>query len=147
MVTRNELNFCRIGVAVLVWAAVILHSVALLWLVAAILGLSAILTVPRAPMILAYRYTFGRIWPGDAELVEIKAYRFAHCLGFLMACIALGLTFTPLGWWFAYVFAVLKSVSAVGYCPATRLYGCMKAGGCCAFSKKAADACKCDSQK
>jgi hypothetical protein len=142
MVTSNELHFCRIGVAVLIWAAILLHSIALLWIVAAILGFSAILTVRYAPMIVAYRYTFGLIWPGHSELVDTKAYRFAHCLGFLMACIALGLTFTPIGWGFALFFAVLKSISASGYCPATKLYGCMKAGGCCTFSKKVAELAK-----
>ena len=142
MVTRNELMFCRIGVAVIVWAAAILKSYELLGLAGAILGLSAILTVRRAPMILLYRYTFGFIWPGEPELVETCAYRFAHTLGFCMAVVAWLLTYTFVGWWFAVSFAVLKSVSAGGYCPATKLYGCMKAGGCCALTRK--KSCDCE---
>ena len=146
MVTRNELYFCRIGVAVLIWAAVLLKSVPLLALAGLILGLSALLTVLHAPMILLWRYTFGRIRPGKPELVDVAAYRFAHTLGFCMACLALGLLFTPVGWGFAIFFAILKSVSAAGFCPAAKLFTCMRNGGCCALTRKpgAEKSCGCD---
>jgi len=143
MVTRNELYFCRIGVALIIWAAVILKSLPLLAIAGAILALSAILSVLRAPMILAYRYSFGRIRPGQPVLVDVAAYRFAHSLGTLMACIAIALTFTRFGWGFALFFAIIKSVSAAGFCPAAKLFTCMRNGGCCALSRKASGGCNC----
>jgi hypothetical protein len=34
-------------------------------------------------------------------------------------------------------FGVLKTVSALGFCPASKLYGCViKEGGCCALTGK-----------
>jgi phosphatidylglycerophosphate synthase len=65
--------------------------------------------------------------------------RFAHTIGTAMAAISIALVYlrVPGAWWFVAAFALLKTVSALGCCPASKLYGCViKGGGCCAIAAK-----------
>lgn len=138
VVQRNAFVFCRYGVAVLVWAALLLRSVPLLVAVFAILALSAALKVQRAPMVWLYSETLGRALPSEEVVLDARAMRAAHTAGALMALLclaALGVNATA-GWLFVAVFAVLKTASALGFCPAYKLYGCLAAGGCCALTGK-----------
>jgi len=40
------------------------------------------------------------------------------------------------GWIAVLIFALLKSISAFGFCPAAKLYECATNDSCCAFIKK-----------
>jgi hypothetical protein len=138
-VQNNAFVFCRYSIAVLVWLALILQSIWLLALAFAILGLSAWLKVPRAPMIWIWTNTLGRVVPSRDVVLDVKAMRFAHTIGTAMAAISIVLVYlhSPAAWWFVGAFALLKSVSALGFCPASKLYGCViKGGGCCAIAAK-----------
>jgi len=138
-VQNNAFLFCRYSIAVLVWLALILQSIWLLALALVILGLSAWLKVPRAPMIWIWTNTLGRVVPSREVVLDVKAMRFAHTIGTAMAAISIALVAlnVPGAWWFVGAFALLKTVSALGFCPASKLYGCViKGGGCCAIAAK-----------
>lgn len=137
-VQRNAFVFCRYSVALLVWAALVLKSAWLLGLVLAILAVSAVVTVRWAPMVWLYTVTAGRFIESPPVVLDIKAMRVAHGLGALLALISLSLVLrgSPFAWYFVAFFALMKSLSALGFCPAYKLYGCMSAGGCCAVSRK-----------
>lgn len=134
-----EFLFCRIGLMVLVWLAFILQIKEIILLSFAILLLSAIFTVKYAPMILIWRYTFGLFIKSKDEILNVKAMRFAHSLGTIIAGICVLLLYfgnQTIGWWFVLFFAIMKTISAIGFCPASKLYVCMSSGGCCALSRK-----------
>lgn len=138
IIQRNAFIFCRYSAAGLVWVALLLQNVWVLLAVFIILALSALLTVRRAPMILLWTWTLGRIFPSDEDVLDIKAMRFAHGLGAMMALVGLSLIWhdNPFAWWFVGAFAILKTTSALGWCPAYKLWGCLKSGGCCALTGK-----------
>lgn len=129
--------FCRYGIAVLVWLAYLLHSAG--WLIAAavLLGLSAILKVRRAPMIWLYSRTFMRLRPSPEEVVDETAMRFAHTLGtvFALACLAAVWLNPKIGWPLTLLFALMKTVSALGFCPASKLFTCATNTTCCPVTK------------
>lgn len=131
--------FCRYTLALLVWATLLLHYRPLMFLVFILFSLSAILKVRRAPLILLYAYTVNKIFRSQDEVLNEPAMRFAHLMGaaFSLVCIGL-LYFAPpvAGWSAVLVFAIMKSISAFGFCPASKLYECVSGGGCCAFAKK-----------
>lgn len=136
-VQNNAFVFCRYSIAVLVWLALIFQSIWLLVVAFLVLGLSAWLKVPRAPMIWIYTNTLGRLIPSKDVILDVKAMRFAHTLGTVLAAVSIALVYahSPAAWYFVGAFALLKSVSAFGFCPASKLYGCViKGGGCCALA-------------
>lgn len=131
--------FCRYGVAILVWVAFIFRIKWLVGLVFVILLLSALLTVKYAPMIVIWRYTFGKLFKSRTEILNVKAMRFAHSLGTVISGICLLFLYfgSPLvGWIILGFLAVMKTISAFGFCPASKVYVCMSNGSCCAFSRK-----------
>ena len=136
-IPRPAFAFCRISLTVLLWLALLLHQTWLVGAVFLILGLSAILKVHRSPMIVLYSQTILRFWPTEHfEFLDVAAMRFAHGMGALLA-LATGLTllFRPaVGWWVLLGFCVMKTVSACGFCPASRLFVCLRKGGCCALT-------------
>ncbi|PKQ16369.1 MAG: hypothetical protein CVT67_05310 [Actinobacteria bacterium HGW-Actinobacteria-7] len=138
IVQRNAFVFCRYSVAIFVWAALLMHSAWVLGAVFAILALSAALKVQNSPMVRLYTGTLGRYVPSDEVILGVKAMRFAHSAGAAMALAALALAAadSPFAWPFVAVFAVLKTTSALGFCPAYKLYGCVAKGGCCAMTGK-----------
>lgn len=137
-IQRNAFLFCRYGVALMVWAALIFRNVYLLAAAFVILALSAALTVRWAPMVWLYTVTLGRVIPSKDVVLDIKAMRVAHTAGAVLALVCLALIYheSPIAWWVVGAFALLKTASAVGVCPAYKLYGCLSAGGCCALSGK-----------
>lgn len=137
-VQQNAFLFCRYGVAAMVWAALFLESARMLALVFAIMALSALLTVRRAPMIVLWTYTLGRLIPSKDVVLDIKGMRFAHTLGavFALVCLSMAYRQAPGAWIVVTAFAVLKTLSAVGLCPAYKLYACVGSGGCCAITGK-----------
>ncbi len=138
-IKSTEFLFCRIGVMILVWVALIVKSKELILLSFVILLLSALFTVKYAPMILIWRYTFGLFIKSKDEILNVKAMRFAHSLGTIIAGICVLLLYfgnQTVGWGFVLFFAVMKTISALGFCPASKVYVCMSNGTCCAFSRK-----------
>lgn len=138
-VKSAEFMFCRYFVALLVWSAIIFSSKGLILTVFIILLLSAILTVKYAPMILLWRYTFGFLIKSKEEVLNVKAMRFAHSLGTIISglCVAFLYFGNPsIGWGLVWFLAIMKTISAFGFCPASKVYVCMSNGGCCALTKK-----------
>jgi hypothetical protein len=137
-IRSDAFAFCRYSIMVLVWIAFFFRLKWLVLVVFAILAFSAIFTVKYSPMILIYQYTFGFFYKSKTEPLAVDGMRFAHILGTVLAGIAVLFLFflnTPLGWGFTLFLAIMKTVSAVGLCPAYKLYNCMKSGGCCSFSR------------
>jgi len=131
--------FCRYTIAILIWIAFFSKEKSLILLVFAILLFSAILTVKRAPLIMLYTYTIGKIFKSKTEMLEVKSMRFAHILGTILSLICIIFLYwvnDKVGWILVIVFAVLKTISAFGYCPASKMYSCMMSGGCCALTKR-----------
>jgi hypothetical protein len=137
-VPKAAFFFCRYTIAVLAWAAWALKLKVLMVLVLAILALSAWLTIRRAPLILLYTHTLHRWFPSAGEELSVSSMRFAHALGTVLAAICLAVLFVnePLGWGVTMLFCVIKTVSALGLCPAYKLHRCMVGGACCAFLKR-----------
>jgi len=138
IVQRNAFIFCRYSIAVLIWVALLSQNIRVLLAVFVILAASALLTVRRAPMIILWTWTLARIFPSEEDVLDIKGMRFAHGMGAMLALIGLSLVWhgNPFAWWFVGVFAILKTTSALGWCPAYKVYGCLKSGGCCALTSK-----------
>ncbi len=140
-IQRNAFLFCRYGVALMVWGALLFPTARayLLGAVLVIMALSAALKVHRAPMVWVYTQTLGRIVPSRDVVLDVKAMRVAHGLGALLAlvCLSLVLHEKPYAVYAIAAFAALKTASALGACPAYKLYGCVtKGGGCCALTGK-----------
>lgn len=134
-----EFLFCRIGVMVLIWLAFFLRIRGLILISFIILLLSALFTVKYAPMILIWRYTLGLVFKSRDEVLNVNAMRFAHSLGATIAGVCVLLLYIgnqTIGWGFVLFFAIIKTISASGFCPASKLYVCMSSGTCCNFSKK-----------
>lgn len=138
-VQNNAFIFCRYSIAALIWLALIFESIWLLVVAFVVLGLSALFTVRRAPMIWLWTNTLGRIVPSRDVVLDVEAMRFAHSLGTVLALVSVALVWrgNAIAWWFVAAFGLLKTVSALGFCPASKLYGCViKEGGCCALTGK-----------
>jgi len=138
-VKSAEFAFCRYGVAVMAWLAIVLLSKEIVLAIFIIMLLSAILTVKYAPMILIWRYTFGLIFKSKDEVLNVKAMRFAHGMGSFISgiCVLFLYLGNPMiGWGFTWFLAIMKTISAFGFCPASKVYVCMTSGGCCAITKK-----------
>jgi len=135
---KGSFAFCRYSIAVMVWMAFAFHTVILLEIVAGIFLLSAILKVKKAPMIWIYDSTFNKIWRSPEIMVNENAIYFAHLAGLALSVTCLIIVFsTDKSWaWFAVLaFALLKTISAFGFCPASKLYDCALNGNCCVRHK------------
>lgn len=139
-VSSGGFAFCRYSIAILIWAGFIFKIKELVLLSFFILLLSAVLTVKRAPMIVIYDFTLGRLFKSKSkqEVLNVKAMRFAHSLGTLLSLLCLIFLYyinERVGWIIVFIFAIIKTISAFGFCPASKLYNCMSSGTCCAFAR------------
>jgi hypothetical protein len=85
-------------------------------------------------MIWLYSVSFNKIKKSTDVIVDENAMRFAHTLGFLFSggcLLAVFLIHSSGAWYAVLAFALLKTVSAVGFCPASKLYDCVLNGNCC----------------
>ena len=141
-IARGAFAFCRYSLAILLWVALIWQLKSLVIVTGAILLLSALLTVRRAPLIVLYTWTIERLFPSAVEVLDAHAMRFAHFFGTGLLALALGLLYYPptvrAGWVFLLLVALAKTVGALGFCAAGRLYTCManSSGTCCGFLKR-----------
>ncbi len=139
-IPRPAFAFCRISLTVILWLALWFHSVWLVALVFAILAASVVLKVQRSPMIELYRQTVLRLLPArHYEMLDVPAMRFAHLMGALMSlAVILAMLASPqAGWYCLLAFCLLKTTAALGFCPASKVFVCMKNGGCCALTRLA----------
>jgi len=138
-VSKAAFAFCRYTVAILVWLSLLLRIEWLLVIVFLILATSALFKIEKAPLILLYKYTINKIIKSKEEILNENAMRFAHTMGTILSLICLLFVYfinAPIGWVLVFVFAILKTISAFGMCPASKLYECMGNKNCCAFIKK-----------
>jgi hypothetical protein len=133
-ISTASFAFCRYTVAVMVWASFFLKSEWLLGAVLVIFILNAILKVKRAPLILLYDVTVGRIKKSPEILVNEHSLFFAHSLAALLSLVCLVSVLSIHNgkiWYGVLAFALLKTVSAAGFCPASCLYDYLSDGSCC----------------
>jgi hypothetical protein len=138
-VSKAAFAFCRYMIAILIWLALIFRLKWLVVFVFLILAASAIMKIGKAPMILVYSFTINKIFTSKSEMLDEKAMRFAHTLGSIIALVCIFLLYfinEQIGWATVFVFALLKTISALGFCPASKLYSCAMSGGCCALTKR-----------
>jgi len=143
-VPTHAFIFCRYSISFLVWLAWGLKSIGLVAAVALVLGLSALLKVRRAPMIVLYSRTALRWYKSPEEVLDETGMRFAHALGtaFALACLAAVAWNPHLGWRLTLLFALLKTVSALGFCPASKLFNCANNTTCCPVTKRFLGVCQ-----
>ena len=138
-ISKISFAFCRYSIAILVWLSFLLMSKILLGAVCLIFLLSAIFKVKNAPMIRLYDYTFQRMHKRTEILVDENSIFFAHILGLFMAltCFVLVCIFHNSAIWYTvFAFSILKTISAFGFCPASKLYDCTLNGNCCVKGHK-----------
>ncbi len=140
-VPKASFNFCRYAIALLVWATFILKIKWLLFVVFFLMILSALFTVKWAPLILLYSNTIGRFFKSGDEFLSVSSMRFAHSLCSTLSVVCLLVLYFGnefVGWILVGMFAILKTISAIGLCPAAKLYSCAtnKGGSCCSFLRK-----------
>ncbi len=137
-IPRPAFAFCRISLTVILWVALCLHSVWLVAVVFAILALSVVLKVQYSPMIQLYQQTILRVCPTQHYVfLDVPAMRFAHGMGTVMAfAVMVAMLVDPqVGWYCLAVFCLLKTTAALGFCPASKLFVCLRKGGCCALTR------------
>jgi len=142
-VPRAAFAFCRWTLAVALWAALLLRQPWLVAVTAVVLGVSALLGVGRAPLVVLWRITLHRVVPTGDVILNEHAMRFAHALGALLAAItyAFLLLAPPLGRAGLILLVAVKTIGALGFCPAGKLYECVAGGGgCCGVLGKRPDA-------
>ena len=138
-ISTAAFRFCRLGIAVLIWLSFFLQSKLILAAVCLLFLLSIILKVGNSPLIRFYDSTLQRLHKRTETIVNEHAIFFAHCLGFTFSAICLllvSLVSETKIWNAVLIFAVLKTISAMGFCPAAKLYECSMNGNCCVKKKK-----------
>lgn len=140
-VSNGAFNFCKYGVAALLWASIVMQSKLLVAICFAILVLSAIFKVRRAPLVLLYTLTIDKLISSKRLVLDEQAVRFAHIVGAVFSGLALVFLYfvNPLtGWIITGILALLKTSGAMGYCGAMKLYSCLNNpnGQCCRIGNK-----------
>jgi len=135
-IRKNAFRFCRFSLMMIVWLGFFLKSRELILLSFILLLSSAALKIRRAPLVFLYTNTIEKLFPSKSIELDERGMRFAHSLGAFLsgvctACLYLGLQ----AWGLVLLFAILKTISALGFCPGEKLYRCMS-GGCCSILKR-----------
>ncbi len=136
-ISKNAFIFCKITITLLVWISYFLKSKELILTAFLLLLFSAILKIRRAPLIFLYSNTIDKIFSSRKMEINETAMRFAHTLGSLFSgmCVLFVYLNVRFAWGFVLIFAVTKTISALGYCPGEKVYSCMK-NGCCSVTRK-----------
>jgi len=85
-------------------------------------------------MIRLFDITGDKIIKGSQVLVDENSIFFAHFMGFILSlsCLLLVIFVNNTAIWYVVLgFSILKTVSAFGFCPASKLYDCTINGTCC----------------
>jgi hypothetical protein len=134
--------FCRWTLAITLWAALLLRQPGLVAVTAVVLGVSALLGVGRAPLVVLWKLTLHRVIPTRDAILNEHAMRFAHALGALLAAVTyVFLLLAPtVGRAGLILLVAVKTIGALGFCPAGKLYECVVGGGgCCGLLGKKPD--------
>lgn len=127
-------------IPILLWSSLIFQKKELVLAAFIILTLSVILKVRRAPLIMFYTYTIGKLVPSGQVILDEKGIRFAHGVGAVVSFFCLILLYfvnQTVGWVLTGMLALLKTSAAFGYCSALKLYQCINGGTCCRVGKLA----------
>jgi len=141
-VSKGAFVFCKWTVAIIIWVALIFRLKWMIVLSFAILALSAILKIERAPLIFLYTQTVDRIFKSSKEILDECGMQFAHTMGSILTLICLLFLYfinEKIGWILVFIVAIAKTAGAMGFCTALKLYGCMASGGCCRLTRKEND--------
>lgn len=139
-VSKGGFEFCKYGIAALLWLAVISPptlKISLVALTTTLLTLSALVGVDHAPMIKLFDWSFGRLLKTEPTMLDKRGMRFAHGIGAVLngATLLLLLLWPKAGIGMLLVVAILKTISAVGFCPGLKLYQCLNSDTCCKTGK------------
>jgi len=136
-ISKIGFDFCRYGVAGIVWLAVIFNQPVWLLVSATILGLSAVLKIRKAPMVVIGEALLGNFLK-EVTVIDENGIRFAHTMGFVLNILVIGIVWSvpTIGLWVMLAFAAMKTVSAAGHCSALKLYDCLNNDTCCKGVKK-----------
>jgi len=140
-ISNSAFTFCRYGVSILIWIAFILQIKYLVGIVFMIMLLSVIFKVQNSPLVFIYSLITEKILKLKTKkvLLDQKAMVFAHSLGTILSLVSLFTLYfisEKIGWIIVFLFGILKTISAVGLCPATKLYNCVNSSTCCTFLKR-----------
>ena len=143
-IPKKAFAFCRWTICILFWITAILCFFGIRWFIFipfAVMLISGILTVKRAPLILLYNLLFNRDKKAETDILNVNSIRFAHFVGSTFALVAI-LAFyvfkiNIIGYIFVGILTFLQTIAAGGYCSAQKLYECLVLGNnCCNLGKK-----------
>jgi hypothetical protein len=139
-VYRSSVAFCKYVIAGLLWIAVLFQSVIPVFIVLAIMVVSAITGVHKAPLVILFTALFVNKAKAAEEYINLHSMRFAHIVGAVFCTVAL-ISFywiSPvLALVLTIILAILQSIASFGYCSAQKLYECVICNSnCCRIGKK-----------
>jgi hypothetical protein len=138
-IPKGAFVFCRYTMAVCIWLAFLLRIKVLVAVVCAVLAVSALLSIRRAPLVWLYSMTIERFLPSSPTMLSPTGMRIAHGMGAGFAALCLLFLYggnERVGWILTFGYCVVKTISAIWACPVYKLYACMKSGDCCTFLKR-----------
>ncbi|MHB1453458.1 MAG: DUF4395 family protein [Saccharofermentanales bacterium] len=133
-VYRQSIVFCKYAIAGLLWIAIIFQSPIPVFLVLALMAVSALTGVERAPLVVLYDKTFAKWFTADEEYINMYSMRFAHlvAVSFSIAILISYYFLNPIAALIlAIIQAVLQSIASFGYCSAQKLYECVVCNSNC----------------
>lgn len=139
-IPKSSFKFSRYVLTVLLWVAWIFKIKWVLFIILFMMVFPVIFTIEKDPLIWLYSNTIGRIFKSKDEFVNIDSMRFANGLCSIISLICLLFLYFSGNFWswiLVAVFAIFKTVSAITFCPASKLYSCAIGGdSCCSFLKR-----------
>ncbi len=135
-ISKGSFAFCRWSMTLLVWSGFFFQTEGIISFLFFLLLASAVLTIKYAPLIRLFSL-FEDLFKLKKNLImlDTKGMRFAHALGALMSgsCMLLLYYDFKFAWAGVFIFAVIKSISALGVCPGEKLYKCINDNNCCSI--------------
>ena len=139
-ISKKSLNFCKIGILILIWSGILIKIKEFIALAFIILLLSAILKIKKSPLIWIYSKIFDKKTKSKDKIkLNIRGIQFAHGLGatILGFCVILLYIIPKTGWTLTIIFGIIKIITSLGHCPVEKAYICItKKGGCYKLNHK-----------
>lgn len=137
---KQSVAFCKYVIAGLLWIAVILNSISLVYLVFFILLVSALTGVQKAPLVSLFNATVAKRIKTEEIFINRYSMRFAHFFGAgFCGLIIISYYFLPpmVPFFLTAILAILQTIASFGYCSAQKLYECVVCNSnCCRVGKK-----------
>lgn len=148
-VPKNAFKFCSASMLLIFFAALIFQNKALVLAGLAVLLASVVLRLERAPFIVLYQLTLGKVRPSEKVYFDEHAILFAHGFAAVLAALASALLYyvnEPIGWGVVFILILAKTSAFYGYCGAAKLYSCLNSdnSNCCRFGSKVKSTCRLD---